>query len=204
MYYGLIYHHLNCGLVLCGAWAKKKRKHCSLRHLITAESQRLLQTFVQKFVTVDVALPLHYILETTLSVSSKCPWQVARSQNMNTHETRGKENYHNGSHKRIVFEHLPSQVKVHLINKPNSIKNVLTPKALRTLLYAFLRSMHSTITTSIWQLIRRSTNRKIFTKPRIWGKLLLNNNDWMKQCMDEISTYVWSDICFNIDVYYNN
>ncbi|KAG8295498.1 hypothetical protein J6590_079005 [Homalodisca vitripennis] len=57
------------------------------------------------------------------------------------YETRGTANYRTGRHRTVVYERVPSQAGVHFLNRlPNSIKDVPTPKALKTHLKRLLLS----------------------------------------------------------------
>ncbi|KAG8241587.1 hypothetical protein J6590_094617 [Homalodisca vitripennis] len=62
-------------------------------------------------------------------------------RDVHEYETRGREKYRTGRHRTVVYEHLFSQAGVRFINSlPDSMKNVQTPKALKTRLKRFLVS----------------------------------------------------------------
>ncbi|KAG8319861.1 hypothetical protein J6590_082671 [Homalodisca vitripennis] len=80
-----------------------------------------------------------YILEAVLFCKSKCA--LTRGRDVHEYETRGRDNYRTGRHRTVVYEHLPSQAGVRFINSlPDSMKNVQSPKALKTRLKRFLAS----------------------------------------------------------------
>ncbi|KAG8301339.1 hypothetical protein J6590_056032 [Homalodisca vitripennis] len=86
-----------------------------------------------------LTLPCLYILEAVLFCKSKCA--LTRGRDVHEYETRGRDNYRTGRHRTVVYEHLPSQAGVRFINSlPDFMKNVQTPKALKTRLKRFLAS----------------------------------------------------------------
>ncbi|KAG8243946.1 hypothetical protein J6590_033977 [Homalodisca vitripennis] len=91
--------------------------------------QRVVQTSFQKIAAAGSAMSLY--LGGSFIVD----------RDVHEYGKRGRDNYRTGRHRTVVYEHLPSQVGVRFINSlPDSMKNVQTPKALKTRLKRFLAS----------------------------------------------------------------
>lgn len=101
-----------------------------------------------------LTLPSIYILQTLMFFFSKCA--LARGRDIHGFTTGSRESYQTGRDRTVVYEHLPSQGGVHLINKlPNYIKNAPLPQALKTRLKRSLMSWHFTASTNLLNLTQR-------------------------------------------------
>lgn len=142
-YYGLIYPHLTYGVVVWGSSANSELLRVfrlQKKAVRIVAKLRKRESCKPAFKQLKLlTLPSIYILETVLFCTSKC--DLTRGSDIHHHNTRGRENYRTGHHRTVVYEHLPSQAGVTLINSlPNNIKNAPVPKALKARLRNFLSS----------------------------------------------------------------
>ncbi|KAG8291167.1 hypothetical protein J6590_067151 [Homalodisca vitripennis] len=86
-----------------------------------------------------LTLPSLYILDVVLYCRFKCV--SLRGSDVHQYGTRGRDNFRMAQHRTTVFERLPSQVGVRLINRlPEEIKRVNNHKQFKSRLKHFLVS----------------------------------------------------------------
>uniref|UniRef100_A0A1B6HTM5 Uncharacterized protein n=1 Tax=Homalodisca liturata TaxID=320908 RepID=A0A1B6HTM5_9HEMI len=142
-YFGTVHPHLTYGLRLWGSCSKYKfdrvfrTQKKAVRIISKLKPRESCKIAFRElgFLT----LPSLYILDVTLYCQFKC--ELVQGREVHQYETRGRNNFRTEQHRTAMFEHLPSQMGVKLINKlPGDLKRINEPKQFKSRLRHFLLS----------------------------------------------------------------
>jgi len=142
-YYGILHSHLAYGISLWGACAGYK---FSRIFILQKAAIRIIfklgyrESCRNAFKELGIlTLPSLYIYETAIFCFSKC--QMIQGNNFHDYNTRFKNMYRSASHRLQLYEQLPLQSGIKIINRlPDNIKNVQNLNLFKIYLKSFLLS----------------------------------------------------------------